>query len=156
MTNEKTNNRKGGKNERTKIPYRKLNTRSHHLIKYIHTHTCTYIYIHTHMVCIHTYISRLYVYIYRFARVPCPLFTERFAFPPSRPNLGAVFPRCVFLFVPSFSPPASIPFVLSLRTSLASSEHVLFALLFPFPLPRSTHPVLQLALRSVSPSALRF
>lgn len=155
MTNEKTNNRKGGKNERTKIPYRKLNTRSHHLIKYIHTHTSTYIYIHTHMY-VYTRISRDYMYTYIALLVSRgPLFTERFAFPPSRPNLGAVFPVVSFLSSRLFPLP-QVSLLLSLRTSLASSEHVLFALLFPFPLPRSTHPVLQLALRSVSPSALRF
>lgn len=89
-------------------------------------------------VCIYTYISRLYVYIYRFARVPCPLFTERFAFPPSRPNLGAVFPRCVFLFVPSFSPPASIPFVITEDESRVIGTRS-FRVTIPLP-PSPIHP----------------
>lgn len=108
----------------------------------IHIYTYTY-------VCIYTYISRLYVYIYRFARVPCPLFTERFAFPPSRPNLGAVFPVAVFLFVPSFSPPASIPFVITEDESRVIGTRSFRVTISPSPFPRSTHPVLQLALRSV-------
>lgn len=96
----------------------------------MHIHIYTYTY-----VCIYTYISRSYVYIYRFARVPCPLFTERFAFPPSRPNLGAVFTVVVFLFVPSFSPPASIPFVITEDESRVIGTRSFRVTISPFPFP---------------------
>lgn len=111
----------------------------------MHIHIYTYTY-----VCIYTYISRLYVYIYRSARVPCPLFTERFAFSTLPPQSRCPFFPLWSFFSSRLFPLPQVSLLLSLRTSLASSEHVLFALLFfPFPLPRSTHPVLQLALRSV-------
>lgn len=101
-------------------------------------------------------ISRDYMYTYiavLVSRARC--LPSVSLFHPPAPNLGAVFPVVSF-FSSRLFPLPQISLLLSLRTSLASSEHVLFTLLFPFPLPRSTHPVLQLALRSVLLSHFAF
>lgn len=62
-----------------------------------------YIYVYLAIICIHISLCSC----------PVPVVYRAFRFSTLPPRSRCRFSRCVFLFVPSFSPPATIPFVIT-------------------------------------------
>lgn len=85
-----------------------------------------YIHVYLAIICM-TYIALLV------SRARC--LPSVSLFHPPAPNLGAVFPVAVFLFVPSFSPPASIPFVITEDESRVIGTRSFRVTISPTPFP---------------------